>query len=1817
MALNPLAYTEKVVQSFLRYQLTAYPFADPHLHAQMRALLSLDTARETPLLKGPYVSLSRAFRAGATVEKLVAERILHPHMRELIPFETVYGHQEEAIRAISAGRTTLISTGTGSGKSECFLYPIISRCLELRDQGAPAGICAVIVYPMNALAEDQLGRLRELLAGSGITFGMYVGKTPDEEAEVTGRRLDAGSSREDYRAALRQARRRGEGESVHPHEEVCSREVMRTAGRQPRILLTNVKQLELLLTRQSDVELFDQARLDFLVFDEAHTFTGTQGAESACLVRRLRSFCGRGPEATVCVATSATIVDKDHPDAALDFASRFFGVPRDEVATVREVYEQEVWAEQRTVPPAPRDPAARISDVLAAVDADDPGPAIRSVWRTLTGGDLPTRGDSPSAGGGPSSDWAAALHDALSGNELLYRAAELLTTPKALCDLLADLATAVGRPVSEEELIIWLTLGAAARRDERPLVRPVVHGFVRGVPGAVVTFDGGGDRPVLHLSAEEEDEGERKLRLRVSTCKTCGQHYFEQTLSGFEYAGAVPGGGKASGDAIYWEPLDEARGGVRVLLIDRLISSEDDDDETHHPKLSPLHLCRACGAAHAVARERCLACGETGPMVLLQAVRQTEDHPDILTTCVCCGALGGQVGGRAREPIKPVRATNVADVHVLAQDMIHHAERRRLLIFADNRQDAAFQAGWMHDHARRFRLRAMIMRALEERPLSIGDLTHMLDRQLENDDSLSRTLLPEAWSVAPKEAGGVTHRDERRYLLRIQILREVTMAAKQQIGLEPWGRLKVNYIGLEQSSPFVREWADRLGLPADELVGGIEAFLDQLRRKRLLFDDIGRIFSRIWAPGARELENGYLPYMSDVPKGIKLTREAADDPGRIVQLRSKTGHRTTASEIAGKWGVETDDIDDFLQDLWRHLASDSVGLLRPVTLLGSRDNALPSCSGAHQIDCGKLMLAASRGVFRCKTCRRRTTRRTPRMRCLAWHCAGELEYLPEDKDNYDLQVLDQDYAMIRPREHTAMVPHQERERIEQIFKGESDTINALVCTQTLELGVDIGALDAVLMRNVPPLPANYWQRAGRAGRRHRMAANLTYCRATNHDRAYFAEPLKLLGGRVDPPSFNLSNDLLVAKHVHANVLSTLHQMAREGSGLSDTDREEIRSALNTAFPTFVRDYLFTETGEVRPHPRDVACLHTVITKHKDRIEKSVSDAFQQGWPSADAEVANADKLAEHVLGMTGELESVTRRLHRRLAWALNQMRLLENRRVSIGALDDEQDAFYQRCKRLVQRLKGTSKRQRREAEGFEDTITMGVLASEGFLPGYGLDVGSVVGMAEVPRYVRGLRDFDLPRVPSVAVREYVPGNLIYANGQRFVPKFYARDVGEEKAESITYEVNLERQAVHECLADVSGDPSAAAVTSIPICDVHLIHASRISDEEENRFQMGVTLLGREGDRHNGGQAYQWGPKAVHLRRGVHVHLVNVGANIAIRGRQDFGYPVCRVCGQSVSPLSSQRQRDEFVKRHREQCSTLPLATAFHADLVVDALTIPFCASQDEAYSIAEAIRLAAAQILDMEIEDLQVLVIGCADREEPDAMLYDPMPGGSGLLQQICGRFDEIVVEARRIAAECPSRCPRSCIDCFRRYRNAFYHKYLDRHLVVERLAEWGTVLEEAQPIPPRMPAQAPTGSAQPVNVAERKLRAMLLAAGLPEGQWQLQRMLPRPLGSTTPDITFDDPDDEARKIFVYLDGLSEHIHGNPRTEAMDRQIRAELRSEGHDVVVVTAAELDDQIAMTRHFKKLARQLVGRDAVDRVAEEAGKWFVTKDGADPS
>ena len=396
---------------------------------------------------------------------------------------------------------------------------------------------------------------------------------------------------------------------------------------------------------------------------------------------------------------------------------------------------------------------------------------------------------------------------------------------------------------------------------------------------------------------------------------------------------------------------------------------------------------------------------------------------------------------------------------------------------------------------------------------------------------------------------------------------------------------------------------------------------------------------------------------------------------------------------------------------------------------------------------------------------------------------------------------------------------------------------------------------------------------------------------------------------------------------------------------------------------------------------------------------------------------------------------------------------------------------------------------------------------------------------------------------------------------------------------------------------------------MPVCDVELVHQSTISDEEETRFQIGVAVYGMELKQHNGGKAYMWGGQPLHHRRNVKFRLVNVGVNSNIqKSPPEFGYPICQSCGQSVSPLSSNEQLKNFRVRH-EQCRDQPVQNiGLYADITADAIMLPNLADQKIAFSVLEALRIAATHVLDMHMEDLQILVIGHGDRDEVDAALWDPMPGGSGLLDQVLERFSEIHAAALEVVEHCPSACATSCIDCLQTFRNGFYHKKLDRHAASAMLHGWEATVAFAHDIPVLHPIPAQQSKEQPVNNAERLFQELVRRAGLPDGIWGQQIKLGNALGTTTPDVIFraeEDGDDEG--LVVYIDGLSINLHGDPARRQKDIEIRNWLENHKYEVVQISVHELTDENAMARHFKRIANHLGDRQLGKQIYNDRG-WF---------
>src|SRR5213078_3177587 len=182
----------------------------------------------------------------------------------------------------------------------------------------------------------------------------------------------------------------------------------------------------------------------------------------------------------------------------------------------------------------------------------------------------------------------------------------------------------------------------------------------------------------------------------------------------------------------------------------------------------------------------------------------------------------------------------------------------------------------------------------------------------------------------------------------------------------------------------------------------------------------------------------------------------------------------------------------------------------------------------------------------------------------------------------------------------------------------------------------------------------------------------------------------------------------------------------------------------------------------------------------------------------------------------------------------------------------------------------------------------------------------------------------------------------------------------------------------------------------------------------------VAVYGYETGRHGHGSMFTWGDRALSLRRNVHLRLVNVGPSQLVRQAR-LGYPLCLVSGQSRSPLASERELEEFNKAQQERTGKPTERVGFFADVIADALALPNCPSRDEAYSVCEALRLGMSQVLDMEPDDLEILVVGHPGSDAVDGLLYDPMPGGSGLLDQACGRWEEVVRAAIEVLDGCAS----------------------------------------------------------------------------------------------------------------------------------------------------------------------------------------------------
>jgi hypothetical protein len=1757
MSLNPVQFGSDVVEQFGRYLRTTFPLADQDLARQFAEGLGMGPGARETLAQGPYVHLSRPFVLGPRLADMAAEPDLgmHPALPGIFSrFETIYRHQERAYRAANAGRHLVVSTGTGSGKTEAFLLPVLDYCLHLRDRGDEDGVAAVLIYPMNALVNDQLERLRPLLAGTRITFGRYTGETPEDA--VPHRQLD--EPRPYTRHELERHRSRLE-ELPLPWEECHSRALIRR--RKPRLLLTNYAQLEQLLLRDRDLDLLRSTPLRFFVLDELHTYTGSLGAEVACLVRRLRTVAGKQPGEVVCIGSSATVVDRElgerSPFVVQDFAAKLFGVGSDTVELVTEQYQERRPVRDSYAPPPPAQPAGLLDEILRAVrdtlladDVEDVPDEVARLAERLCG----------RAGEGRTA--MERLYALLAGNRLVGVLQDSFARPDELDAVLPRLRSMPGREGASDgdlkaEILAYLTLGALARRDDEPLLRPKFHYFIKGLGGLWLGWEGNSPRPAPLLHFREEESEWRRYPLLV--CRSCGQHYVRVAASdplaqddGRSVAGVQTIRTLAS---LADRPQD---GETEYYLADRIIGQDDESEQAE----SRAYVCRRCGAIHDAPGAACRAhgCGAPGELVPIHA------FPG-LDSCRSCGARN-QEGSPL---VTYMGSQEVYDVMILAQTMLSvmpESDLRKLLIFADSRQDAAFQAGWMESRSFRFRVRHLAYQILDQHrdhAFTFNDLVDRID-----DLAVETGFIP---------AHGEQH-DEHMVKIRWMLLEEFSAATERQRrnSLEQIGLARIDYDGVrpEHMGAFAEQWATRLDAVPAALSDIVCTILDYLRLRHAVSDPL---LGRAWTDRDREVRRGQVSVFEHYYPKVVLRQTTRDERLKAYVVGFRSSRWMSGVERILTRALPLVDravLGEFLDELWAWLLR--TGVLVEVQLTcrrGAQLQPVPGLGTGWQVNLDMVRVSWVESRFVCNQCRTARARALPTGQCPAYQCDGAMRLEPRDADHYDVvQYTRFEFVPLNAREHSAQVPKADRQTIERLFKQRGVGVNCLVATPTLELGVDIGQLEMVLMRNAPPSPANYAQRAGRAGRRHRIGVVFTYCRQVQHDQYFYADPPLMISGEVRLPAFSLRNAPLIQKHVHSTLLTALRSMGSE----------DVNNVLARVFPQYIWAYFGAKEEErmryLPPGRPDYSDLRQVLREHEGDLLGVLEGTFTTQWPVEDQDAVDRATLKALLRGMPDELERVVGLLLAEINQYLGIIAGFTQRTQRREVLTPEEE----------RRKRNYEYSLRRRWEENLDNYSLGYLARQGLFPGYALVKESVRAQCARPT-------LDVSRYPSAALRELTPANRIYANREQFKVRsleLYRMSTGQTRRDSqaqveeLLYDPGHNRVTLPHGPSLEGGQHSPVEFRAVRLIDVELEGLGRISDQQEYRFRVGFNefaLLLRE---HHGGHQGHVGVVPYQWLQGARLRLVNLGTRqkgLASPQRDShipsIGFPICPVCGETRSPFASPTEITHFMEFHERTCNRRPDWYSLFADIFSDVLCVGPFSEDDYATNAMEAVRLGARQVLDMGDQELESTLLTDGDGRKVMA-LYDPTPGGTGFLPLFMTHWESIVLRARQALSACT--CQKACYSCLLNYRNQQHHGVLDRHRALNSLEECYGSYSMAHEVP-AVYGERTTDDGYNDSPFEDTFLRILGERNFPMPEQQYVVDLGN--GQTTL-VDFAYPD---QRVLIYIDGLSTRIHGNPDQQRQDRIIRVRARALGWSVLEIGAQDLGDETMLEAHMQLLAMEL--------------------------
>lgn len=1584
-----LELSREITDRYRQYLHTTFYFRDPNLRESfVRAL------RAEELVKGPYLEGSPAFLRGRTPRQLFTELGLTPDDGFLAAIEgdrPLYKHQEEAIRRTVQGRNVVVATGTGSGKTESFLLPILFHlyCQYRADQLGP-GVRALILYPMNALANDQrdrLGQISERLEKSGsgfrFTFGQYTGETPEDERDNN--------------------RHAGEYEHNRRPGELVFRSEMRTSP--PHILLTNYSMLEYLLIRPDDSPLFDGGVAkwwSFLVLDEAHQYRGTRGIEMAMLLRRLKQRLREGGrrDRLHCIATSASLLEGEkHRPVVCDFASALFGnepfIPDDVIlGSTQSLPESGRYqlkeSDYELIYEALQTPADATAGALAAL-ANRLGVNLPR---------LPADEQSAQVAAGVilSEDQRAALlrRRMLSGPLAATELADVVFPDAAKDQRLKALDTLVS--------VLSLASDASATVADPalrpPLLSPRYHLILRSLEGAFISYL---PRPTISISRQGSTEA---ASFEIALCRECGQHYLVGRIEGGSRVGylkeAVRDPGSQDFGAFFFKPWDTEHLGEGEEEEGEDLDEDAMEAGRHSTRATTVYqLCVRCGAIWIDGSTPHCDHGTT-----IKVLRESASgaNADRVRHCSTCGHKGTDP---VREVVHGTDGPNAVIATALYAGLPE--DRRKILAFADGRQDAAFFA-WYLDHSYEAVLyRHMILstaaklQAETSGGVSLADLAQELPAALRQYDLVS----PGASELQVK-------REVWRALFR-EFMSDQRRTSLEGLGLGFW---------------FV-QWPDWFKIPAvllqepwrlheTQAESLLQLLLNTMRTGRAVELETGGPSLLVWEDlGIQYPQHAFRIGSSRSQKGIS----AWDGPrgGRTRFLSKLLVTRGMDEEDAREDAIRT------LQEIWKALrALPSSVRTQDGLLLQSRDAAR-----LNPVWWRFRAITDASELLQCGTCGGLCPRSLAVLDlCPKPACPGRLVPVkPGTLDGNHYRTLYQiDLpGRLRVEEHTAQLSHQKAHEFQQDFK--EGRIHVLSCSTTFELGVDLGDLDTVFLRNVPPEAFNYAQRVGRAGRRPgRPGFAITYCRRSPHDLYHFAAPERMLSGTTRPFPLKLANQKIVARHMTAVALSYFFRFNRDrfrnvGAFVGDPAQPRITADLRTF---------------LQSHRTELEAAWRAIIPAEIQEEMGLVDGR---WIESIAGTNTGSRLAQAELELANDYKKVR----------------------------EAEEEFIRR-----KRYHDADWANRRAAT-LEKEDVLSFLSRKVVIPKYGFPVDVVELDTQSQNTAFSAQDVQLQRDLGLAIAEFAPTSKVVA-AKKLWTSYGLKTVAER-----SWPIRYYRKCLVHNRFDVwspgENEPGERCCKHMSAPMKYIIPQfgfvtgregpGEPTSRPERMFSTRPFFVSLVGSDH----------ETVGVPRSAPTPLIRVTKTspgqmgIICEGKGGNGFYICQLCGAGLlSPCSE--HKNPLGRPCRGKLESYMLGHEFTTDVLLLSFLPRPELPEDGAcqnaliwfgYSLAFALVGGASEVLEVPPTDISTTVGHADEASIPPIVLYDNVPGGAGLVARLEDERTLLwVVEAayRRVNGRCGCGEDDSCYGCLRNYGNQFAHTHLRRGPVkayLERLLElWG-----------------------------------------------------------------------------------------------------------------------------------------------------------------